>query len=154
MGNAGRESIIAELTKAYCMEMETATNFLANSIVLDGVRAEEIKKSLAADVEEELAHARQLGERIKQLRGTVPGSLALDRTQTALQPPADTTDVIGVIEGVLTAENAAIEQYDRIIRQCEGVDYVTQDMAIRLQADEEQHRTLFEGFLKEYRKAT
>lgn len=152
MGNAGRESIIAELTKAYCMEMETATNFLANSIVLDGVRAEEIKKSLAADVEEELGHARQLGERIKQLRGTVPGSLALQREQEALQPPADTTDVIAVIEGVIAAENAAIAQYDRIIRQCEGADYVTQELAIRLQGDEEQHRTLFEGFLKEYRK--
>ena len=40
------------------MEMETATNFLANSIAPDGVRAEEIKKSLAADMEEELAPAR------------------------------------------------------------------------------------------------
>jgi bacterioferritin len=82
----------------------------------------------------------------------VPGSLALHLSQETLQPPVDTTDVIGVIEGVLTAENAAIEQYDRIIRQCEGVDYVTQDLAIRLMADEEQHRTLFEGFRKEYRK--
>ena len=153
MGGTGRESIIEELTKSYCMELETVTNYLANSIVLDGVRAEEIKKSLAADVDAELVHARQLGERIKQLGGTVPGSLALDLSQQALQPPADTTDVIGVIDGVLTAENAAIKQYDRIIRQCEGVDYVTQDLAIRLMADEEQHRTQFEGFLKEYRKA-
>ena len=152
MSGTGRESIIEELTKSYCMEMETVTNYLANSIVLDGVRAEEIKKSLAADVDAELVHARQLGERIKQLRGTVPGSLALHLSQETLQPPVDTTDVIGVIEGVLTAENAAIEQYDRIIRQCEGVDYVTQDLAIRLMADEEQHRTLFEGFRKEYRK--
>ncbi len=154
MGDTGPESIIAELTRSYCMELETVTNFLANSIVLDGVRAEEIKKSLAADVGEELAHARQLGERIKQLGGMVPGSLALHLTQEALQPPADTTDVIGVIEGVLAAENAAIEQYDRIIRQCDGVDYVTQELVIRLLADEERHRTLFEGFLKEYRKTT
>ncbi len=153
MNIEGRESIIEELTKAYCMELETVTNFLANSIVLDGVRAEEIKKSLAADVDGELTHARDLGERIKQLGGTVPGSLALSLSQDALQPPAQTTDVIGVIEGVITAENAAIDQYDRIIRQCEGVDYVTQDLAIKLMADEEQHRTLFEGFLKEYRKA-
>ena len=152
MSGTGRESIIEELTKSYCMELETVTNFLANSIVLDGVRAEEIKKSLAVDVDAELLHARQLGERIKQIGGTVPGSLALTLSQETLQPPVDTTDVIGVIEGVLTAENAAIEQYDRIIRQCEGVDYVTQDLAIRLMADEEQHRTLFEGFRKEYRK--
>lgn len=123
---------------------------MANSIILDGVRAEEIKKSLAADVDAELANARVLGERIKQLGGTAPGSLGLSLSQEALQPPADTTDVTGVIEGVIAAENAAIEQYDRIIRRCEGVDYVTQDLAVRLMADEEQHRTLFESFLKEY----
>jgi bacterioferritin len=134
------------------MEVETVTNYLANSIVLDGVRAEEIKKALAADVNEELLHARNLGERIKQLGGSVPGSLKLTRAQEALQPPSDTTDVTAVIDGVLSAENAAIDQYYRVIRLCEGVDYVTQELAIRLVADEEMHRTLFEGFLKEYRK--
>ncbi len=152
MAETSRETIIEELTKAYCMEVETVTNYLANSIVLDGVRAEEIKKALAADVNEELLHARNLGERIKQLGGTVPGSLKLTRTQEALQPPSDTTDVTAVIDGVLSAENAAIDQYYRVIRLCEGVDYVTQELTIRLLADEEMHRTLFEGFLKEYRK--
>ncbi len=38
-----------------------------------------------------------------------------------------------------------------MIRRCEGVDYVTRELSIRLVADEEMHRTLFEGFLKEYR---
>ena len=117
--------------------METVTNYLANSIVLDGVRAEEIKKALAADVNEELLHARNLGERIKQLGGSVPGSLKLTRAQEALQPPSDTTDVTAVIDGVLSAENAAIDQYYRVIRLCEGVDYVTQELAIRWVADEE-----------------
>ena len=40
------EQIIELLTAAYCMELETVMNYLANSINLDGVRAEEIKKSL------------------------------------------------------------------------------------------------------------
>ncbi len=40
------------LTEAYWMELETVTNYLANSVDLDGVRAEEIKKSLAADITE------------------------------------------------------------------------------------------------------
>ena len=38
------QAIITELTKAYWMELETVINYLANSINLDGVRAEEIKK--------------------------------------------------------------------------------------------------------------
>ena len=150
MSDAERKSIIEELTKAYCMELETVMNYLANSIILDGVRAEEIKKALAADVTEELLHARQLGERIKQLGGTVPGSLNLTFDQKSLQPPSSTTNVTAVIEGVLSAENRAIDQYYVVIRKCEGIDYVTQDLAIKLVADEETHRTLFEGYLKEY----
>jgi bacterioferritin len=152
MAKADRNTIITELQKSYSMELETVTNYLANSIDLDGVRAEEIKKALAADINEELQHARELGERIKQLNGSVPGSLALKFEQEALQPPSDTTDVISVIEGVLKAEEEAITQYNRIIRLCEGEDYVTQDLTVRLLAAEEAHRVMFEGFRKEYRK--
>jgi bacterioferritin len=71
---ATREQVIEMLTTAYCMELETVLNYLSNSINPDGVRAEEIKKSLAADITEELNHAQQLGQRIKQLEGRVPGS--------------------------------------------------------------------------------
>jgi bacterioferritin len=58
------DQTISLLQTAYSMELETVMNYLANSINLDGVRAEEIKKSLAADISEELGHAQQLGQRI------------------------------------------------------------------------------------------
>ena len=74
---ASKEPIIAALQKAYNMELETVTNYLANSIHLDGVRAEAIKKALTADITGELGHATQLGHRLKQLGSTVPGSLKL-----------------------------------------------------------------------------
>ena len=99
------EEAIALLTQAYSMELETVMNYLANSINLDGVRAEEIKKSLAADITEEIGHAQQLGQRIKQLGGQVPGSKAVQVGQQQ-QPPADTTDVVAVIKGVIDAESA------------------------------------------------
>src|SRR5688572_27693716 len=144
MTKTANNPIIEELKKSYTMELETVANYMANSINLDGVRAEEIKKSLAADVNEELLHARQLGERIKQLGGVAPGSLELNFDQKSLQPPVETTDVIAVIEGVLEAEEGAITQYNKIIRQCERNDYVTQDLAIRLLAQEEAHRLQFQ----------
>jgi bacterioferritin len=97
--------IINELRKSYAMELETVENYLANSIDLDGVRAEEIKKALARDIEEELGHARKLGKRIKVLEGGVPGSLDLDRGQHYLKPPSDSTDVSAVIRGVIRAED-------------------------------------------------
>ncbi len=147
-----QQEIVKELTKSYWMEIETVINYIANSVNLDGVRAEEIKKSLAADIIEEINHAQMLAKRIKELDGKVPGSKEFKAEQTYLQPKEDTTDVTSVIEGVIEAENGAIEQYKRIIKLCDGNDYVTQDIAIQLLASEETHRVEFKGFLKEYKK--
>ena len=45
-----QKEIVDLLLQSYSMELETVMNYLANSTNLDGVRAEEIKKSLSADV--------------------------------------------------------------------------------------------------------
>ncbi len=146
------DAIVTVLIRAYWMEIETTLNYLAISIDLDGVRAEEIKKSLAADIQVELTHAQDLANRIKEIGGRVPGSLAFAPDQRTLQPPEDSTDVVTVIHGVIDAENGAIEHYNKVIRLCDGIDYVTQDLCIKLLADEEKHRREFVGFLKEYEK--
>jgi bacterioferritin len=145
-----REELIALLKQAYWMEIETVMSYLANSINPDGVRAQEIKESLEEDIQEELGHAQQFGARIKELYGVVPGSLEFSAEQSYLQPPDHQTDVVHVIKGVIEAESGAIEHYNRIIEFCEGVDPVTQDMVITILRDEEGHRRLFEGFLREY----
>lgn len=146
---AANEEVIQMLIAAYSMELETVMNYLANSINLDGVRAEEIKKSLAVDIAEELGHATQLGHRIKQIGGQVPGSMSVKLGNQA-QPTANTTDVTGVIKAVIAGEEAACAQYKKIIRATDGDDYVTQDLCIKLLAAEEEHLVLFKGFLKEY----
>jgi len=73
--------IITNLTKSYWMEIETIMNYISNSVNLDGVRAEEIKKSLAVDITEEMTHAQRLAKRIKEVGGTVPGSLEFKASQ-------------------------------------------------------------------------
>lgn len=146
--------IIEELKVAYAMELETVQNYIAASVNLDGVRSEVIKNALAADITEELTHAQTLANRIKTIGGVVPGSMSLNRGQDSLQPLEDTTDVVGVIKGVIDAENGAIAQYNKIIKISDGRDYVTQDMAIGLLSGEEQHRREFVGFLKEYESET
>jgi bacterioferritin len=149
-----RQQIIDMLTIAYWMEIETVTNYIANSVDLDGVRAEEIKKSLTADVAEELLHAQNLAKRIKEVGGRVPGSMGFKAAQKSLQPPADTTDVVSVIRGVIEAEDGAIVHYGNLIELAgEAHDYVTQDLSITQLADEEAHRVMFGGFLKEYAKS-
>jgi bacterioferritin len=147
---AKREDIIELLTKAYWMEIETVVSYITNSVNPDGVRAQEIIESLREDVQEELGHAQQYANRIKELYGVVPGSLEFKPEQTYLQPPEHQTDIVHIIRGVIEAETGAIEHYNRIIEACEGVDWVTQDMVIGILRDEEGHKRLFEGFLREY----
>jgi bacterioferritin len=150
-GKDDREQLVELLARAYWMEIETVMSYIANSINPDGVRAQEIIESLEEDVEEELGHARQFGQRIKELYGVVPGSLDFQAEQSYLQPPDEQTDIVHVIRGVIEAETGAIEHYNRIIEFCEGRDPVTQDMVIDILRDEEGHRRLFEGFLREYK---
>jgi bacterioferritin len=145
-----REKIVALLQKAYWMEIETVINYITNSVNVDGIRAQEIRESLAADVQEELGHAQQFAERIKELYGVVPGSAEFSPEQGFLQPPDHQTDLVHVIRGVISAETGAIEHYTRIIDETEGVDHVTQDMVISILRDEQRHRRLFEGFLREF----
>jgi bacterioferritin len=76
--------------------------------------------------------------------------MAFKARQESLQPPAKLTDVVAVIKGVLAAEESAIAQYSKIIKLCDGVDYVTQDLCIQALGDEEDHRREFQGFLAEY----
>ena len=80
----------------------------------------------------------------------VPGSLEFSAEQSYLQPPDEQTDIVHVIKGVIEAETGAIEHYNRIIDFCDGKDFVTQDMVIAILRDEEGHRRLFEGFLREF----
>jgi bacterioferritin len=150
--SAERDQLIEMLTKAYWMEVETVMSYIANSINPEGVRAQEIIESLETDILEELGHARQYGARIKELYGVVPGSLDFQAEQSYLQPPDDQVDIVHVIKGVIEAETGAIDYYNQIIEFCEGKDPVTQDMVIAILRDEEGHRRLFEGFLREYQR--
>jgi bacterioferritin len=145
-----REQIVEMLKKAYWMELETVMSYIANSVNPDGVRAQEIIESLNGDIQEELGHAQQFAARIKELYGVVPGSMDFTAEQSYLQPPDHQTDVVHVIKGVIEAETGAIEHYNAVIEATEGIDPVTNDMVIAILRDEEGHRRLFEGYLREY----
>jgi len=150
---AEREQLIELLAQAYWMELETVMSYIANSINPDGVRAREVVDSLEQDIQEELGHAQQFGRRIKELYGTVPGSEEFNAVQSYLQPPSDNIDIEHVIKGVIEAESGAIDHYNKIIEFAEEHgDPVTADMVTTILADEEGHRRMFEGFLREYER--
>jgi len=143
------QKIIEELHRAYWVEIETVMNYLAHSTNLDGVSAEEIKEKLNEEVNDELGHAKKLAARIKELNAIVKASESFSANQKTLQEKTDTTDVKYVID----AETDAIKTYKNIIEITEGKDFVTQDLATQILADEEKHKTLFEGFKKAYEPA-
>jgi bacterioferritin len=145
-----REQVVEMLKKAYWMEIETVMSYIANSVNPDGVRAQEIKESLEEDIQEELSHAQQFAERIKELYGVVPGSEDFSSVQSFLQPPSDQVDIVHVIKGVIEAEAGAIEHYSKLIEFCSDVDPVTEDMVVTVLRDEQGHMRLFQGFLREY----
>jgi bacterioferritin len=145
------DEVISVLRDAYLEELETVMNYRTNSIVLDGVRAQEIKESLEEDILEELTHAELLGQRLKQLDARPPGSAEFTAQQESLQPPEDSTDVLAVIRGVLDAEADAISTYRELVDLArEADDPVTEDLAVEILGDEEAHRTEFRGFETEY----
>jgi bacterioferritin len=148
------KEIVAELKRSYAIELETMQNYLTNSIDLQGADAEPVRKSLEDEVTLRLKHARRLAKRINVLGGRLPGSLELSRDQDLLQPPLDNKDVMAVIRGVISANEASIGQYQRIIQLTEGLDYVTQDMVIDLLSDERELRRLFLSFLTESEQCT
>jgi bacterioferritin len=148
--NEKREQLIEMLKKAYWMEIETVMSYIANTINPDGVRAREVVENLEQDIQEELGHAQQFGARIKELYGVVPGSMEFTAQQEYLQPPAQQTDIVHVIRGVIEAEDGAIDFYQQIIDFSDGLDFVTQDMVIDILRDEQGHKRLFEGVLREY----
>jgi bacterioferritin len=145
-----REELIEMLKKAYFMEVETVMSYITNSINPDGVRAQEVRESLEEDIQEELGHAQQFATRIKELYGVVPSSVDFTAEQSFLAPPEHQTDIVHVIKGVIEAETGAIEHYNHIIEFTDEIDPVTNDMVIAILRDEEGHRRLFEGYLREY----
>jgi ferritin-like protein len=139
--------VAAELKLAYAAEIEVIQNYLANAINLEGPRTEAIKELFDGGVQTALTHARRLAKRIKALDGRVPGSWELLGLRDGLQPLVDTTHVDSVLLDAMRSEDAAIAQYERIIRLCDDHDFVSLDLAIELLVDERERRQRLLAFL-------
>jgi len=49
-------------------------------------------------------------------------------------------------------EEEAIDQYKKLIKMCDQIDLVTQDLILEITAQEQAHRRQFIGFLYEYER--
>jgi bacterioferritin len=146
-----RRAIIELLTRAYWMEIETVTNYIAASVSHDGGRGLAVRAALTTGVEEEVRLARSLGRRIQELQhGVVPGAEPFASDEQYPQPPRRSTDVARTIEAVVATETSAIRHYQRIMRATATLDADTNALALGILRDEQRHLRLFEAFLREY----
>jgi len=135
------EHVLRLLRTAYDDELETVMNYLANSTALVGPDGQYVAEKLDADVQEELNHARQLAERLHTLGENPHGSENFTVNQHELSSVSNEQQNLDeVIEGVIQAEKDAIETYTELITAAqESGDYATEDLAVELLRDEEQH---------------
>jgi bacterioferritin len=147
------QKVIDLLTKAYVDEVETISNYLAHGVRLDTFDGHDVAEELLADVSEEQQHAQMLGERLKVLKEVPPTSLDDDMefTQQDLNGIDDTTDVLSVIDGVISAERDACDTYRKLVKAARDVDdYGTASLAEDLLRDEEEHLEEFLSIRKEF----
>ncbi len=143
------EKVISLLTKAYVDEIETSFNYMSHSINLDTFDGRDVAERLFEDIQEEQSHAKMLGERLRVHGHTVPTSFDVGFSQESLNGVDETDDVLSVVNGVIDAEEEAIDTYRELVSVARGVgDYGTARVAEELLQDEEQHLREFKSIRK------
>lgn len=148
------ERVVELLHNALHAEVESAYQYLANANALQGVRGEIIAEDLRADFQEETNHAAEIAERLEVLDEVPVAFEDIEASHQMLNPPeitANPADILEVIEGVIEAEEEALEMYNELAREAEDVgDRTTRRLAEELIEDEEHHLDEFESYRMEY----
>lgn len=129
------------LQEAYAAEWETAYNYQVLAEVLEFTEGRVAAEEFDADVTEEISHARRLAKRLR-VRGENPDFFADQLNFGSQEQYSDLEgkEVTECILAAIEAEQDAIEMYTDIIEQAGEVDdYPTEDLAIELLEDEQEH---------------
>jgi bacterioferritin len=113
----------------------------------DGIRAPRIGECLREAIACNLEHAQRLAIRIKQLHGQVPGPDGFATRALRLRPPEDALDHRSVLSGVIEAEAAAINRYQRIAASLDPTDWITCGLLIQLLREKRTLRQRLESHL-------
>lgn len=149
------EAVVELLHEALNDEIESAYHYLGNAVALEGVRGEEIAEDLLAEYQDEIGHAQDIAERLEVLDEVPDGFDELASNQPFLSPPAEPTadpeDILSAINGVIEAEEGAIEHYRELANEAEDAgDRTTRVLAEDLLAAEEEHLDEFESYRAEF----
>jgi bacterioferritin len=154
MGQKGREiveidvnEVIKDLNSAYADEWLAHYQYFLYAQVIEGIDAETLKTKLEEQSNDELNHAKELINRIRELGGEPTTNVMDVSTCGFSDPPEDTSDLISIVELVLKGERCAIEKYNNLAKKYHMKDLVTHEIFEDLLEDEVSDEEDWEDFL-------
>ena len=127
-----RDTLVADLVRAYADEWFAHYNFQFVANVLRGHRAPDLLEFLRRRTSEAFGRANRLAERIVEL-GAVPpsklGELVERATDKPFKFPESPGDVDGALRAVLDAERTSLRTYAALHERVAGKEPVTEALA-------------------------
>jgi bacterioferritin len=154
MGQKGRQiveidvnEVLKDLNSVYADEWLAHYQYFLYAQVIDGIDAGTLKNKLEEQSNDELNHAKELIKRIRELGGE-PSTNVMDVSTCGFsEPPADTSDLVSIVELVLKGERCAIEKYNNLAKKYHMKDLVTHEIFEELLEDEVSDEEDWENFL-------
>lgn len=147
-------TLIANLNMALSEEWLAFYQYWVGAQVIEGFHREDVEKELIEHAHEEFAHAELLATRIKELGGVI----VLDPVEwfnlakCKYTKPAS-FDVMSLLKENIIAERCAINRYQDIAMMTDGKDYITNDLAKHILAEEVQHEQELTDFVTDIETA-
>src|SRR5690242_9485296 len=136
--SASREAIIKLLNDSLATELVCVLRYKRHQFIADGLAMPKIAKDFLGYANEELLHADQLAQRIVQLGGQ-PDFSPFSLIQHSHAAYDDSVDLKEMISANLTAENAVIDHYCKVLTLIGESDLTTRRLVEGILIDEMEH---------------
>ncbi len=153
MGTRGRaivknaDHIIELLNKAFADEWLAYYQYWIGAKVVEGPMKDALITELVEHANDELRHGDMIAERILQLKGTplLKPEEWYKKTNCGYDTPDDPY-VMKIIEQNIQGEQCAIDVYNKLLKETQDTDPVTNDMVLQILTDEVDHEEDLQNF--------
>ena len=144
--------LLIELNRAYALEWVVHYYASLASQIVSGLRTPVYAEIFKKASEGELQHANRIAQRIAELGGEPPQTLAEIEKLAGFGKvnfPKVRSDIKGFIKVFLDMEKHAISHYNELANKTHGKDLVTHELAEDLLAEEVAEEEEYENLLRE-----
>jgi ferritin-like protein len=144
------EALLGLLVKNAAAELTTYYYYTILRVNLIGIEGEGLKEITEDARIEDRNHFEALVPRIYELGGKLPEDMKAFHDMSACPParlPKDATDVRGIVEVLLKAEQCAVKGYTELCNMTVGKDHRTYGLVLAILNEEIEHEAWFAEFL-------